>query len=66
LNDDETAVGQVHFGLVHLVEVSSGEVAIRETDRLTGRLAPMGEVRSVYEQMESWSQLILDSGILGA
>lgn len=66
LNDDETAVGQVHFGLVHLVEVPSGEVAIRETDRLTGRLAPMEEVRSVYEQMESWSQLILDSGILGA
>jgi predicted NUDIX family phosphoesterase len=65
LNDDETAVGQVHFGLVHLVEVLSGDVAIQETDRLTGRLAPTDEVRSVYAQMETWSQLVLDSGIVG-
>jgi len=39
-------------------------VAIRETDRLTGRLAGIGEVRAVYAQMETWSQLVLDAGIL--
>lgn len=64
LNDDENAVGQVHFGLVHVVNVPSGRVAIRETDRLTGRLAGIGEVRAVYAQMETWSQLVLDAGIL--
>lgn len=64
LNDDENAVGQVHFGLVHIVCVPSGRVAIRETDRLTGRLASIGEVRAAYPQMETWSQLVLDSGIL--
>ncbi|MBM3470138.1 MAG: hypothetical protein FJX73_05015 [Armatimonadetes bacterium] len=64
LNDDENAVGQVHFGLVHVVDVPSGRVAIRETDRLTGRLAGIGEVRAVYAQMETWSQLVLDAGIL--
>ncbi len=66
LNDDATAVGQVHFGLVHLIDVPSGEVAIRETDRLTGRLASPAEVRAVYAQMETWSQLILDAGIVRA
>ena len=65
LNDDANAVGQVHFGLVHLVEVSSGRVAIKETERLTGRLAPAHEIRAVYAQLETWSQLVLDAGILG-
>jgi predicted NUDIX family phosphoesterase len=65
LNDDANAVGQVHFGLVHLVEVPSGLVAIKETERLSGRLAPAHEIRAVYAQMETWSQLVLDAGILG-
>ncbi len=64
LNDDENPVGQVHFGLVHLVEVPSGEVAIRETDRLTGRLADPVEIRAAYPHMETWSQLVVDAGIV--
>ncbi|MDQ7842042.1 MAG: hypothetical protein RDU83_13635 [bacterium] len=66
LNDDENAVGQVHFGLVHVVNVPSGRVAIRETDRLTGRLVDIGDVRAAYARMETWSQLVLDAGILGS
>lgn len=64
LNDDDNPVGQVHFGLVHVVDVASGDVTIRETDRLTGRLAGLDEIRGVYPQMETWSQLIVDAGIL--
>jgi predicted NUDIX family phosphoesterase len=64
LNDDGGAVGQVHFGLVHLVDVPSGDVAIRETDRLTGRLADVAEIHAVYAHMETWSQLVLDAGII--
>lgn len=64
LNDDENAVGRVHFGLVHLVDVRSGHLAIRETDRLTGTLAGAAEIRSVYPQMETWSQLVVDAGII--
>jgi predicted NUDIX family phosphoesterase len=65
LNDDENPVGQVHFGLVHVIDVASGEVTIRETDRLTGRLADSGDIRAAYAQMETWSQLVVDAGILG-
>lgn len=65
LNDDTGAVGQVHFGLVHVVDVVSGEVAIRETERLTGGLAIPAEIHTVYPQMETWSQLVLDAGIVG-
>lgn len=66
LNDDANEVGQVHFGLVHLVDVPSGRVAIRETERLTGRLAPLAEIRAVYTKMETWSQLVVDAGLLDA
>jgi len=64
LNDDTGAVGQVHFGLVHVVDVLSGEVVIRETDRLTGGLATPSEIQTVYAQMETWSQLVLDAHIV--
>jgi len=61
LNDDTNAVGQVHFGLVHVVEVASADIAVRESDTLTGRLADGAELRDLYDRMETWSQLILDA-----
>jgi predicted NUDIX family phosphoesterase len=64
LNDDDNPVGQVHFGLVHVVDVPTGPVTIRETDRLTGRLASSAEVHEAYSRMETWSQLVVDAGIV--
>ena len=60
LNDDTNPVGQVHFGLVHVVEVASPDLAVRESDTLAGRLADTSELRDLYGRMETWSQLILD------
>lgn len=65
LNDDDNPVGRVHFGLVHVVAVTAGDVTIREIDRLTGRLADAADIRAAYPGMETWSQLIVDAGILG-
>ena len=65
LNDDDNPVGQVHFGLVHVIDVASGEIMIRETDRLTGRLADPGDIVASYARMETWSQLVVDAGIIG-
>jgi predicted NUDIX family phosphoesterase len=31
---------------------------------LTGRLASPDEVRAAYPQMETWSQLVVDAGLL--
>jgi predicted NUDIX family phosphoesterase len=66
LNDDDNPVGRVHFGVVHVVDVRTGEVAIRETERLVGRLATAAEVRAAYPLMETWSQLVIDAGLLDA
>jgi len=61
LNDDQTRVGSVHFGVVYVVEVDRPEVRVREEDRLTGRLATVADVSAAREGMETWSQLILDA-----
>lgn len=61
LNDDTNPVGQVHFGLVHVVEVDGPAVRVRGSEALSGRLADQKEVLSLRDQMETWSQLILDA-----
>ncbi len=61
LNDDTVAVGRVHFGLVHVVDVDSVAVSVRESGAFTGRLARLQDVLSVRERMETWSQLILEA-----
>lgn len=61
LNDDTNSVGQVHFGLVHVVEVDTPAVRVRESEALSGRLADKNEVLGLRDQMETWSQLILDA-----
>ncbi len=61
LNDDANPVGRVHFGMVHVVDVNRPDVAVREADALSGHLAPLSEVLAAREQMETWSQLILDA-----
>jgi len=61
LNDDTNAVGRVHFGLVHVVDVESSDVAVRESDTLAGRMASREDVLAVRDRMETWSRLILES-----
>ena len=61
LNDDTNPVGRVHFGLVHVVDVESPDVVVRESDALTGRMASREEVLAVRDRMETWSRLILES-----
>ncbi|HEY3246697.1 MAG TPA: phosphoesterase [bacterium] len=61
LNDDTNPVGQVHFGLVHVVEVDVPDIAVREPEVLSGRLAGLDDVRALHDRMETWSQLILDA-----
>lgn len=60
LNDDETEVGRVHLGVVYLAEAAGRAVHVRETHKLEGGFAELAAVRSVYDRLETWSQLILD------
>lgn len=56
LNDDSNPVGQVHLGVVHLVELESEEVSSRE-DALTDlSWATIEELNGeLFERLETWS-----------
>lgn len=60
LNDDTTPVGSVHLGAVYLADAGGRPVAIRETDKLTGRFADALEVAAVADQLETWSRLVFE------
>ena len=60
LNDDTTAVGEVHLGAVYLANVEGRRVEIRETDKLTGRFATAADVAAVANRLETWSSLIFE------
>ncbi|MEQ8210903.1 MAG: phosphoesterase [Lacipirellulaceae bacterium] len=61
INDDETEVGKVHLGVVHLCEVDSPQVAQREEDLRDAGFKPVPELLAQIEQFESWSQIVLEA-----
>jgi predicted NUDIX family phosphoesterase len=60
INDDSSPVSRVHLALAFLVEGSSPEISIRETNKLAGELLTLEEMRMYYLEMESWSQIVYD------
>lgn len=59
INDDTNEVGSVHLGLFYTLEVS-GEVSVREKDKLEGFWAKRSELPALREEMETWSQFVVD------
>ncbi|MEO5712337.1 MAG: hypothetical protein ABIT37_02525 [Luteolibacter sp.] len=57
LNDESNPVGQVHLGIVHLIELKSDDVKSRE-DALTDLgFTPLAELNDgLFERLETWSQ----------
>jgi len=59
INDDETEVGRVHLGLVHLFDVERPAVQPREHDILDAGFAPCGVLLEELARFETWSQICL-------
>lgn len=60
INDDATAVGRVHIGLVHVFELEQPRVRARERKIAAGRFAGLAGLRGARApEMESWSALCL-------
>jgi predicted NUDIX family phosphoesterase len=66
INDDSSPVSKVHLGVVFLVEGDRPEIGIRESDKLSGELLTLEEMRIYYLAMESWSQIVYDQLLAGA
>lgn len=60
LNDESSPVSKVHLGVVFLVDGDSDRISIRETEKLSGELLTLDEMRIFYLEMESWSQMVYD------
>jgi predicted NUDIX family phosphoesterase len=62
INDDATAVGSVHFGVVYRVDLEDRSVQVREAKMMEGSLTPIVEVRHLAAtgaEFETWSSLVL-------
>ncbi len=60
LNDESAPVSKVHLGVVFLVDGDTPNITIRETKKLGGELLTLQEMKVLYLQMESWSQIVYD------
>jgi predicted NUDIX family phosphoesterase len=61
INDDTNDVGSVHLGVAVEAVADGIEVAIRETEAMTGRFVTLAEALELRDGMESWSQYLLDA-----
>jgi len=59
INDDQTEVGQVHLGVVHLLDVERPAVEPREADIMEAGFRPVGELLADVSRFETWSQICL-------
>jgi predicted NUDIX family phosphoesterase len=59
INDDETPVGQVHLGVVHLFDLSEPLINPREADILDAGFRPVDEILGELHEFESWSQIVV-------
>jgi len=59
INDDSTAVGKVHLGLIHIIELDEPRVRAREQKIAGGQFAPVAKLQGETEEFETWSALCL-------
>ncbi len=59
INDDQTEVGRVHLGVVHLFDVEQPAVHSREPDILDAGFQPVANLLHDLSGFETWSQICL-------
>ncbi len=61
INDDESEVGKVHLGVVHIFDVESPDVQPLEADIIEAGFRPIEEILADTSRFETWSQICLDA-----
>ena len=59
INDDETDVGRVHLGVVHVFDVERPQIEPRESDIADSGFKPVAELLADLSGFETWSQICL-------
>jgi predicted NUDIX family phosphoesterase len=60
INDDSTDVGQVHFGVVHIMHVANETIAGRRSGIVGPEFVPIPEAMKDTSIYESWSRFCLE------
>lgn len=58
INNDSTDVGTVHVGFFYIMD-TTGNVSVRETEKLTGEWVEISKLNDIATEMEGWSQIII-------
>lgn len=64
INDDRTPVGQVHLGIVHVLDVDEPNVRQREETLADGAFASWKQLRQARAEFETWSRFLLEGSWL--
>ena len=59
INDDQTDVGRVHLGVVHLCDVERPAVRPRETEIIECGFRPVAAILADMTGFETWSQICM-------
>ncbi len=59
INDDETEVGKVHLGIVHLCDVTEPNITPREDALAEAGFRPVKTILAELDQYETWSQIVV-------
>ncbi len=59
INDDQTPVGRVHLGVVHIFDVERPAVRPRENDITQADFRPVEEILADMEGFETWSVICM-------
>ncbi len=62
LNDDSNSVGQVHLGIVHMIDLETDDVMANEDAIANLALTTLDELRGdLYERLETWTRYCVDN-----
>lgn len=61
INDDDTEVGRVHLGVVHIYDVEQPSISPRETDIAEAGFEHVDALLANREHFETWSQICLEA-----
>jgi predicted NUDIX family phosphoesterase len=59
INDDQTEVGRVHLGVVHMFNVQRPAIRSRESDILESGFLPVAKILPDLDSFETWSQICI-------
>lgn len=59
INDDQTDVGKVHLGVVHIFDVERPDVAPQEAEIQEAGFVPVAQLLGELDEFETWSQICM-------